>query len=119
MNSIVWISPAQNTTLAELLTNQTEAIDRIFDNFATPYQSAGGSPEKEKYKEDYISFVKHANIYMAPSKIAPQPMWSLGLFDNPKSKTSWKNLSLLIESLLVNAYHQFPIRKILLIHGKH
>ena len=54
-----------------------------------------------RIQSECIKFLKHALTFTNPSSISPQEMWSKILLSNPKSQTTWRNLTGLIESLLI------------------
>ena len=80
---------------------QLQAIENTTGRIAVRLERANFSSEVQEYKNEYIKFLKHAITFTNPSSISTQEMWSKILLPNPKSQTTWRNLTGLIESLLI------------------
>ena len=101
LNSQVWLAPSQDTTYEDMFSKQLQAIENAPGRIAVPLERANFSSEVQEYKSECIKFLKHALTFTNPSSISPQEMWSKILLSNPKSQTTWRNLTGLIESLLI------------------
>ena len=98
-NSQVRLAPSQDTTYEDMFSKQLQAIENAAGRIAVPLERGNFSSEVQEYKSEYIKFLKHAITFTNPSSIRPQEMWSKILLSNPKSQTTWRNLTGLIESL--------------------
>ena len=80
---------------------QLQAIKNTAGRIAVPLEKANFLSEVQEYENEYIKFLKHAITFTNPSSISTQEMWSKILLPNPKSQTTWRNLTGLIESFLI------------------
>ena len=78
-----------------MFSKQLQAIKNAAWRIAVPLERANFSSEVQEYKNEYITFLKHA-ITLNPSTISPEKMWSKILLSNSKSQTTWRNLPGLI-----------------------
>ena len=82
-----------------MFSKQSQAIENAAGRIAVPLERANFLIKVQEYKNEYITFLKHAITFTNPSGISPQEMWSKILLSNPKSQTTWRILTGLIESL--------------------
>ena len=81
-----------------MFSKQSQAIENAAGRIAVPLERANFLIKVQEYKNEYITFLKHAITFTNPSSISPQEMWSK-ILSNPKSQTTWRILTGLIESL--------------------
>ena len=82
-----------------MFSKQSQAIENAAGRIAVPLERANFLSKVQEYKNEYITFLKHAITFTNPLSISPQEMWSKILLLNPKSQTTWRNLTGVIESL--------------------
>ena len=84
-----------------MFSKEIQAIENAAGRIAAPLERANFSSEVQEYKNEYIKFLKHAITFTNPSSISPQEMWGKILLSNSKSQTTLRNLTGLMESLLI------------------
>ena len=95
------LAPAQDTTYEDMFSKQLQIIENAAGRIAVLLERANFSSKMQEYKNEYITFLKHAINFTNSSSISPQEIWSKILLSNPKSQTTWRNLIRLNESLLI------------------
>ena len=81
-----------------MFSKQSQAIENAAGRIAVLLERANFLSKVQEYKNEYITFLKHGITFTNPSSISPQEMWSK-ILSNPKSQTTWRILTGLIESL--------------------
>ena len=84
-----------------MFSKEIQAIENAAGRITAPLERANFSSEVQEYKNEYIKFLKHAITFTNPSSISPQEMWGKILLSNSKSQTTLRNLTGLMESLLI------------------
>ena len=91
---------SDDAPVRDMLEKHFIAINNIFQQFKDPLVKAGGVVEAEDYTSEYFNFVKYATTYLKLEKMTTLDVWNL-MLQTPKCKTIWKNISLIIELLLI------------------
>ena len=99
INNRAWVL-SFDSDVRSTLDKQVQAISEIVQRIKIPLINAGGSDQFMSYVNEYMDFVKYADKYMKVLELEPFQLWK-SLFKHPKSKTAWRNVSLLIEALLI------------------
>ena len=90
---------SDDVPVRDMLEKHFIAINNIFQQFKDPLIKAG-VVEAEDYTSEYFNFVKYATTYLKFEKMTTSDVWNL-MLQNTKCKTIWKNISLIIELLLI------------------